>query len=746
MAKEVGKENPHLRDYLRVVWKRKWTAISVFIVLVTLVTMKTFQMSPVYKVTVRILINKENPNVVNIQEVLAVNAADADYYQTQYEILRSPSIALRVIDLLDLKDSPEFQPSKGGLLDNILNGLQGWISKLGPQAVDDVTDAAPSDDSNRLLKVYRGRFQVEPVVGSRLVDISFLSHDPKEAAEIIDTHAKVYIEEHLERKFAAAREAQEWLTKTIHGVKKKLEQSEKDLQDYKSKNNLVSIDFEERHNIIVQKLSDLNAALTRASTMRMARENLYKELQKISKDGRMVESLPAVVENNLIHQLKGQLIKLEGEYSELAQKYGPQHPRMMRLNSQIVEVGNKIKSEVNKIAQSVKTEYEVAKAQENSIMAALDEQKMEALELNQKEIHYKVLKREVDTNRAMYENLLTRSKETGLTGGLRVSNIVVVDKARVPDKPVKPRKKFNIILAMFSGLVLGVSLTFFLEYLDNTVKGPDDVENQLKVPFLGPMAGVKRMSNVKGGELITHQDLRSNLSEAFRNIRTNVLFISADKPKSLLLVSSALSGEGKTFIASNMAVTIAQMGKKVLLVDADLRKPRVHNVFALQRTPGLSNYLVGQNGIESVVQDSEVENLQVITSGDIPPNPAELLASTAMPDFLSIVRERFDTVIFDSPPMMGVTDAVELSSVMDGTILVLRSHTTPRVIIERTIQQLNEVDATMMGIILNWVDFKRDSYYYYGSYYRYKYYYSYYRYGHDGKGESSRKEKKTGAV
>lgn len=725
MPTAFPREEPHLRDYLRIVLKRRWVVIAVFIILVATVAISSFMMDPIFQARTQILIDRENPNVVNIKEVLAVGATDQDYYQTQYEILKSKALALKVIEVLNLKESPEFAPEKQRFsLGTLWASLLNWIKEVTsstkePEALN------PDKEYNELVAAFLKRLEVEPIRNSRLVNVSFEGKDPDLVTRITNTHAQLYIKSNLERRFSASQEAIAWLNLRIGEVKEKLQGSEVALQDYRGKKNLVSIDFEERYNINIQKLNDLSAAQTRAKTERIEKENLFLELKGLSKKPEMIESMPAVVSNYLIQTLKTEYVRLTGQYHELSEKFGSQHPKMVMLSSQMKEVKEKISQEVEKIARSIETEYRVAMAKEKSILNALEAQKSEALELNQKQIEYNVLKREVETNRSLYESLLKRVKETGVTEGLTASNIMVVDPARVPDKPIKPRIALNILLAVISGLTLGLGLAFFFDYLDNTVKSPDEVERYLSIPLLGVVGRFKKAAKnpAGGGELPAFSEPKSNISEGFRSLRTNLLFTSAESKKRALLITSTATSEGKTVVAANLAVAFAQIGEKVLLIDADMRKPRLHVLFNLERSPGLSEVLVGKEKLSSVINDTEISDLKVITCGAIPPNPAELLASKNMKVLIEEAKVYFDTIIIDSPPVMSVTDPVELATLSDGAVMIIKTASTPRPAIQMAIQQLSDVGARVLGCVLNDVDFRREGSYY--SYYQYYYKYSY---------------------
>jgi len=704
-------EEIHLRDYLRVIIKRRWTVAAVFIILVTFVTIKSFMMEPVYRTTTQVLIEVENPKIMDIQEVLGVDA-DWDYYQTQYEILRSKSLALKVIKALNLKENREFVSDESGFsLWGVLRSILSWIKKLTSSAdTSSGRDANPDQEYNWLIAAYLGRIQVEPIRDSRLVNISFEGRNPQEIKRIANAHAQYYIESNLERRFAASEDAITWLNARIKEEKQKLEKTEAVLQEFREKEGLASIDFEESQGIIVQSLNDLNAALTNAQTERMEKENLFSELQRLAGNSEIIESIPAVVANQLIQDLKSQYVALAAEQYKLAKKYGPEHPTMVRLSSEIQGVKRKIAQEVKNIARSIETEYRVALAKEKSILKAMEEKKSEALKLNKKQIEYNALKREVETSRSLYESLLKRVKEAGLTEGLELTNLMIVDPARVPDYPVKPQKMRNIFLAALIGIALGVGLAFFFEYVDDTIKIPEEVERHLKLPLLGVVGKFKEAANHSlNKETIAHSEPRSNTAESLRTIRTNLSFSTPDVEKKCFLVSSVLPLEGKTVISANLAITFAQMGKKVLLIDSDLRKPRIHSLFSFERSSGLSDFLIGK---ESSIRKTMTPNLSVLTAGSIPPNPAELLASQKMKTMIAKAKDTYDIIFLDSPPLLSIADAAELAPVSDGVVIVVKAGSTSKSAIQKGINQLSEVRAKIVGCILNNVDFEKEHYRY----------------------------------
>ncbi len=730
-------EEIHLRDYLQVVLRRKWIIIAFFVVSVTIVAIKSFKATPIYKTSVQILVDKENPNVISFEEVMSMDGVDSTFIQTQLKIIGSRALARRVIKSLNLKDSPEFKSdgkSKGFSIRGFIRGLLSTLLKKKDSKNKSLKTDKIDEDSG-LVSSYLSRLKAESIRNSRMVNISFEGSHPDIIKTIANRHAREYIAMNLEMRFAASQDAVEWLQKQLYEKKESVEKAENALQLYKEKKKIVSL--EDRQNIIVQKLEELNSTLTTARIQRIEIETLYNQTKKYSGDPELIESIPNVMNNPLIQVLKKDYVKLRMDIINLSDKYGKRHPNIIRIMAEAKELESRINSEVNKIIRSIETDYKVALSREESLSVAMEEQKGVALDLNRKAIAYGTLQREAESERAMYDILLKRMKETDITGELKTSNIRIVDPAEIPRTPIKPKKKLNILLAAVVGLTLGVGLAFFLEYIDNTVKSPEDVERFLNTTLLGVLEKVRIPKSEKqvSLEILTHEMPKSTFAEAMRNVRTSIMLSSTDNPKRSLLVTSAQPGEGKTFIASNLAIIIAKTGKKTLLVDADFRKPRVHNVFDIETLPGLSNHLIGESDLESIIKPTAIPNLSIVTCGLIPPNPSEMLGSHSMETFCKSVKERFDTVIFDTPPAMTVTDAVVLSNIVNGVIYVIKSGEATKEMVKRSILQLSGKKSEMLGVVMNSVDVSRGGYYHYYSRY-YKYGYGY------GSEEGSKKNKK----
>jgi succinoglycan biosynthesis transport protein ExoP len=708
----------NLRDYWKVIRKRRWIIIASFWIVLITTAVGTFTMRPIYRGTVTIQINKENPQIVDFKEIFAVNTMDMDYYQTQYKILESRTLARRVIQALKLSERHEFQP-------NPETPFQKWKSSALTSLSSFLASSKklPSENAKetRLISLFLNKLKIEPIRNSRLVKIHFDSNDPQLSAQVSNTLAATYIQQNLEARFVSTEQAKEWLTRQLEDLKAKVERADEDLQAFGSRHDIISL--EEKENVTMQRLTELNEALTKAEAERMAKEALYKQAK-----ARNVDSLPTILENKLVQDLKQAYIQLEAQYMKLSETFKPEYPEMVRLKNQMQSIERRMDAETNNIVAGMKNDYESSLRRESLIRQAFEQQKVKALEMKEKGIQYNILKREADTNRELYKGLLQRMKEAGVSAGITASNIQVVDQAEMPTGPYKPNKRLNLLLAAVVGLFLGVGLAFFFEYLDNTVKTPEDVEQLIQLPSFGMVPEIsngRRRRLEKGAscpvELITYGHPKSMLSEAYRSIRTSILLSFSEKPPKKIAITSPNPAEGKTTTVINTAIALSQTGARVLVIDADLRKPRLHKIFNHENGMGLSNFLSGHGTLESVVKKSEVPNLFYIPSGPIPPNPSELLGSKLFKKMVESLEARFDHILLDSPPVLGFADSIILSTSVDGVILTVLGGKTPRETLQRAKEVLQQVNTKIIGVVINRVDIRRSDYGYY--YYRYHSYY-----------------------
>lgn len=688
-----------LHDHFGTLIKRRWLIFLVLFAVLAYTALKTFTETPIYTATVQLLIERQTPHYIDQPGVSPQqDYFGEEFYQTHYKLLESRALAKKVSEKLNLKNHPSFAPI---------------FRNLPPNADDAMKQRAEED----LISAIAGGVQVNPIRQSSLVNVSFSSSDPRFAAKVVNTMAQSYIEQSLDLRFAASQEAAAWLKGKLVEGRKKLEESEAKLNQYKREHNIVTLD--DKESITAQKLEQLNKDLLAAQTHRMEAETRFKEVSR-------GQPISQVLNNPLIQTLKGQEAKLIAEQSELSRKFGESHPRMIRLINELAATRSKISAEMGQVVQAIKNEYYMAKAQEENLKAALESQKTNTQDLGDLNIQYRVLLRDVETNRALYENMLKSLKTTTAAENTPATNIRIVYPATIPDTPVSPRKARNLLLGTVFGLALGVGLALFMESLDTTLKTPEEVEEWLEIPNL---ALIPHMEFASGNpvmeefpELIVHHGTQPLASESYRGLRTTILFSAPGQAPRILLVTSSLPLEGKSLTSANLATAMAKAEPNVLLVDADLRRPSLHKIFQLPVEPGLSNFLVGELD-DLPVAETIVPNLFIVPAGKISPHPSELLGSERMREFLDLAKTRFGRVIIDSPPLMSVTDAAILSTQAEGVLLVVKADFVPRKAAINARDQLLEVNATLLGVILNNIQTQRNGYFY-NSYYRYHSYYA----------------------
>ncbi|OGP57654.1 MAG: hypothetical protein A2V67_18255 [Deltaproteobacteria bacterium RBG_13_61_14] len=651
--------------------------------------------TPRYRASAKVLIEKENPNILFFEQVLDLDTTQDDYYQTQYRILKSRALAETVFQKLDLGRDPRY---------------------LG----DDDAIATFLDEA----------IEVAPIRSSRLVEVSAKSFDPYQAAEIANALAEAYIRQNLEVQTGMSKEAAAWLGDQLQEMKARVEASEQALYDYQVMSGVTNL--EEMEKIGAQKLWEVNTMVLKARADRIKLEKRYQRLQELKREGGAAryQSLAEILRDPLIQEMKIRYVDLLSQESELRQKYRDEHPRLLEVHAQMASLAARLDQEIENLASSIATAFEEARAREQSLLDSLEGLKTEALNLNAKAIQYEVLDREVETNRQLYTDMLKRMKETRLSEHLKANNIRIIDRAVVPTRPFSPKPMLNLLLGLVVGLVGGVSLAVFLAHLDDTMKTPEDVEQTLSVPCLGVIPNVEQKKKAAGEEALIELEAakhpQSAVAEAYRGVRTSVLFVRSNSSPRSLLITSAEAGEGKTLTAVNLALSMVQAGERVLLLDADLRKPRLHKIFGLANTVGLSRLIVEDLPLEQAVQRAEEYELDVIPCGPVPGNPAELLGSAAATRLLKELGRRYDRVVIDSAPLFNLTDSVVLSRSVDATLLVVWVGRTRPATVLRASEPIRQVGSNLIGCVLNHVESGTQDYYYYGRYgygygYRYRY-------------------------
>jgi capsular exopolysaccharide synthesis family protein len=715
--------NVSLADYWRILRKRKSVIVVTAVVIFTLVTIYTLHTTPIYEAVGRISIGRPNSEFLLMKGEAPVQ--DDDYtvsMETQVRILQSDSLALAVIKKLGLDRSGASSAAKPGAASAI--------------------DSSRNDNAqtSALINSFKGGMRIITVPNTRVMEIHYSSPDPKLAATIVNALIDTYIERNIRTKFESTTQAADWLSKQLADLQVKVEVSQEKLVNYQKEKGIIGGD--EKTNLITAKLSELNTELSAAEAERIHKQAMYQYASSGNADKMGTDE-----KATLFNKLREEEISLKNQIAQASVQFGPSYPKLLELKNRLEQAQKDLQAETQKNVVRMQNDYLAALQREKMLRAAFEAQKQEANQLNQSAIEYNLLKRDADANRQLYEGLLQKLKEAGISAGLTSTNVQIVDSARTPTFPSKPNVPLNLELGLLFGIIAGVVLALTNEALDNTIMTPEHVEFYSGLPALGmiPLKSTMRVAGANGSseknkllpsrsdaernpsvELVTYARPNSELAEAYRALRTSILLGSAAAPPKVILFTSPLPQEGKTTTAVNSAVSLAQQGRNVLLVDADLRRPAVHVAFGLKPRAGLSDVLAGRNKLEeALVASPQVPNLTILPAGAVPPHPAELLSSEGMKQLLARWSKEFDHVIIDSPPMLTVTDAVLLSVSVDRVILVVRAGGTSKNALRRSCELLARVNANVLGVVLNAVDLKSpDHYHYYYS--GTKYYDGYY--------------------
>jgi polysaccharide biosynthesis transport protein len=736
-----SKESP-LGEYIRVLVKRKWTVLVCLVTIFSVVAIASLKTTPIYEASGSIEINKPDSGLVNFSNSPTFNV---DYYdptelETEVMILQSDLLALQVVKELGLDRRPEF----------------GGKTPALPSSLDLAPDPLQADASrtSALLSSFRGNLRVTLPPNTHIIKVSFRNPDKDLTAHVVNTLMSTYTENNFKSRFDSTMQASDWLSKQLVDLQMKVETSQEKLVRYQKEHEILGID--EKQNITTAKLDELNKALTAAESERMDKESVYRLVQ--SGDADTIASAASVLDaagtgaqsaSGLLETLRGKEADVKIQAAELSTQFGPSYPKVAQLNTQLKEIDAQILKETRKIADKIRGQYMAAVQRETMLHDALEKQKQEANKLNESAIEYSILKRDLESYRTLYEGLMEKMKEAGVSAGLKSNNFRIVDVARVPTYPIEPNIPRNLTFAFMLGLTSGVGLAFLLEGLDNTVRTTEQAQIISGLPPLGmiPMgsrtaregANAKRLviaTSNEAVELVTQVRPQSQMAESYRALRTSLLLSNLGAPPKVIMVTSALPQEGKTTTSINCAVVLAQKGIRVLLIDADLRRPSIHKTLGMGPRSGLSNVLTGSATLQQTITQSPIlPNLSILPAGTPPPNPAELLASPNMRNALEELRGQYDHIVVDTPPTLSVTDAVVLSPAADAIVLVIRSGQTTKQALRRSRDILMQVNAKVSGVLLNAVDLSSPDYYYY-----YEYQGKYSRYYRDDESHSDEDE------
>lgn len=716
--------NRSLAQLLRGLWKNRYLIVAVAALTTVLVTLWTLKQPKVYSAATTIEFDPNPPrplgrNVEDISSGLESYWSTREYYSTQFQVLQSQQLAELVVRQLGLQHDADF-------LGVPAERRQQFRSRT-------VTDAAG---------VFRGRVKVEPVKDSRLVQITVEDTSPRRAQLLANTLASVYIRQNLDKRMSTTVSALEWLGQQLETLRRQLDTSERALYQYRQQRNLLSTSFEERRDHVGNRISRLSEAVTESQTRRIGVLSRVAELRRAAAtQDPMAMNAPELLASGPLQALRASLEQLRRERDGLAPRYGENAQQMQAISGRIREVESAIQREVRNVLEAAEAELRSVRRTESELRSALAQAQHEGLELNLREIEYGQLLRERENNAKLYGIVLERTKETDLSKLMRVNNVRVLDEALLPGSPVRPRVPVNIGIGLLAGIVLGLLLANVVLQSDRTMRSEDDVIDELRSTFLGliPKIGGRQGTRyryrygpsksdseekpVTNPDLVVHTHPTSVVAEACRVIRTNLLFMSPDQPFQTIMVASSDPREGKTTVAISLAITLAQSGKRVLLVDTDLRRPRVHKAFGRRPAVGITSVLVSEATLDEAIEETDIQNLSLLPCGPIPPNPAELLHSHRFQDLLEQLKKKYDRIVFDTPPVGAVTDALVIGPQLDGTILVTRARKTVRARARSVLGQLRSLGTRIAGVVLNDVDLAQDgngSYYAYAGRYEYK--------------------------
>jgi capsular exopolysaccharide synthesis family protein len=713
----------HLLDRLTTLLRHVRLIVAVFVAVFAIGVLQSFTTVPRYRARATILIQDErSTSMTNLSANESRYWEDPEpYFNTQFQILRGRALGKRVVERLDLVNRgipaasrPDLLSALGALRTKASQTVRSWVRPAPPA---EPPAAGEPDALSGTIAAFLGGVEVTPIKGTRLVEVSYDSTDPQFAANAINTLVDEYLAQNLDLRLRNLEDQLSFLTQELSKQQAKVEASERAMSDYKTDQNALSLD--ERRNIVDDQLRQTNDALTRARTDRLQKEALYNQIANLDGNSPGVDSFPAVAGNSMVQSLKRQLTDLEAERAKNAHR-GPQHPEMVELNKRIEHAREQVQVEKTKVLEAIRNDYRAAVANERSLVSALEDQKTRAMDLDRKSGAYTVLQREAASEREVYQTLLQQEKELRVVRNSRANNVQLMDAAELPKIPYVPNRQRDLLLSFVLALALGVGLAFVVEYLDDTVKTPDEVTRRLNLPLLGIVPAVRGDRTPFLTDTVPH-----DFGEAFRSLRTSLVFTSTGQATRVVGVTSTQPLEGKTTTACNLAMVLAYGGARVLLIDADMRRPGLHRTMRMTNSIGLSHVLTGQARLREVVRPTGESNLLVITAGHPPPNPSELLGSERMRQLLAhLAHGPFDWVIIDTPPVLAVTDAVLIAPHTNGYVFVIGSEMTRAAHAERAIDLLQASQQPIVGAVLNRVDFDRNKYYYSRYYgYQYKSYY-----------------------
>ena len=695
-------ETKHLRNYWLVLLKRKWWFLSVLAAIVGITLLAIFLMPPIYMVTVTLQIIQDNPSSIlggSASDPLGALTGSSEidrFYETQYAILQSRTMAYGIIDALNLKDHPSYHSME-----------------------NDNKDLPPEVIRQKYADDLLGHMKVDPVKNSFLVNVSFRSTYKELAMKVPEIIQQEYLKVCMAQRRQSYNMLQEWLEVELDRLGKKLEISEQKVYENGQKSDFLSMEDRDtlQLNVVVLKYIDVSKLLTTAQAERANKEAQYRQILEKGVDA------PLITGNALISTLRNQLIDLQSQVSGSSSTFGPNYPELKGQATRMKDLQQRLAQEVKRIETSIKADYEAAVRAENLLSQEYQAAKSKVIEMQNGLVQHHILKRDLQTNLTVYDGLLSRVKEASIASTMVSSNVSIVSAAEMPYKPWLPKPLLFIALSVILGSLLGAVAAFFVEYLDSSLKTSEELEKLCHIPALGviPMSESKdagEQRNLLG--LVSYNKPNSMVSEAYFHVRSSIMLSASEGPPQVITVTSPNPSEGKTVTSSNIAVTLACTGRKCIILDCDLRKPKVHQAIGEPNGKGLTNYLTGNATLDEIICATRVPNLSFISAGPTPPNPNDLLNSTSFQSLMQELRARYDHIILDSPPVIGFADARSLGSKGDGVVLVFRHHSTTREAARLTMQLMSQNNCRILGAVLSMA---RKDLMGYGGYYQYYHYY-----------------------
>ncbi len=717
---------PTLREWWNVIRHRLSLIVSIVLAVTALTVIGTLLMTPSYTAQSTVLIEPQAPQVLDIRS-LANDVAGADeheYYETQYRIFKSRALALQVIGQLNLETDALFAHQSGPLT-QAWQYATGWIHPLYSRTAPPArAETGESEADTVAIEDYLSRLQILPQLGTRLIAVGFSTPDAQLSARIANAHVQAYIRRGMELHAQASEDARSFLEKKLVELRDRVERSEAALNDYRRDRGIVTFELQDKGKILMDRLTELNGEFTKAESERIA---LGAEVDLVDKG--QVQSLSQVINNPLIQKLKAEVADVSDEYAQMSSRFTADYHPLVELGAKLSEARGRLNAEIQRSVDGIKSDYAAANGREAKLSAEISQVKDQALALNDASLQDAVLAREVDTNRELYKSVLERMKELGVAAEVPGSNVSIVDRATPPRSPSSPKILLTAFASALLSLIGAIALAFVLDHLDDHVKDPEDAQALLQLPNLGLVpdfaaahalaygpAGPPPLepAAIHSSEMVTEASRFSVAAEVYRSLRTAILYSRAGRPPRTVLVTSGVSGEGKTVTAINLAIAFAHVGGRILLVDTDMRRSRCHEVLETKNDRGLAEVLAGQCDLNQAIKHTRVEGLDILSAGAVPPNPTELLGSDKMQEVLKKLGEDYSYVVLDAAPVIPVSDSIILSTMSEAILFVLGPQ-TPRQAAAAACNRLRGVGAKLIGLVMNQVDLRQAAYYAHGT-------------------------------